>query len=503
MPKVSTNQFNLDHDVKTSFRMGELIPTAVIETLPGDSFNIDVQNMMRFAAMLAPTMHKIRVRTDYFFVPNRLLWSEWPDWITNKSDVLAPFLQIAPDTEVQIGSLADYIGIPTGTYPANLRVSPMALAAYLLIYDEYYRDQNLAAEKFVPLVAGNNTTAYEDYLFSPSGDPLLRAWQRDYFTAALPEAQQGDEVMVPLTQQDNIPVDFMQDTAAVPVWRNPDDSTVRVGAVTGQAVSGEVLVGGQLSALDPDGTLTVDVQAGATSIETLRTAFRLQEWLEKNIRGGQRYIEMILSHFGVKSSDARLQRPELIGSFHHNMVISEVLSTAETVTNPVGQMSGHGISVGGVQNMRFRCEEHGFIIGIVSVTPDTAYMQGLHKMFSRFDQLDYAFPTFAHLGEQPIQQKEVFATSANPTATFGYIPRYSEYKFLNSRASGDMRDTLAYWHLARIFATDPALNEEFIKCTTDDRIFAFQDPANDHVYAHIFNRISAVRKLPRFGIPSI
>lgn len=512
LPKVATNRFDLSHDVKMSFNMGELVPTCVMECLPGDKFNINVENMLRFAPLISPVMHKVRVTTHYFFVPNRILWPEWEKWITGESDVEAPYIRIQQGgdlEEAEIGSVADYIGIPTGPVGASteyLDVSALPFAAYLKIYDEYYRDQNLIAEAFEPLVPGNNTLvgAMLD-LFG--GTPYRRAWQHDYFTAALPFAQKGDAVQVPLTGQDNIPVELQPNTG-VARWVSADDGTPAVAGNPTLATGG-YLRGGNADEInyDPSNTLTVDVQAGATDINTLRRAFRLQEWLERNARGGTRYIENILAHFGVRSSDSRLQRPEYIGGSKQNMVISEVLATAETTAAgvSVGTMAGHGISVGGGNNFNFRAEEHGFIIGIINVQPDTAYQQGLHRSFSRFDKLDYAWPTFANLGEQEILNKELYVNTTNAVkaGTFGYIPRYSEYKYMNSRVAGEMRDSLDFWHLGRIFTDQPALNDNFISAAPSHRIFAVEDPVVDKIYAHIFNNISAVRKLPRFGIPTI
>ena len=207
------------------------------------------------------------------------------------------------------------------------------------------------------------------------------------------------------------------------------------------------------------GSQVVDIQADATDINTLRRAFRLQEWLERNARAGTRYVESILAHFGVKGSDSRLQRPEYIGGSKQNMVISEVLSTAEndSATIPVGQMAGHGISVGGGNVFSYNAEEHGWIIGIISVIPDTAYAQGLPRSFTRFDRLDYAWPTFANIGEQEVLVRELYAHGPSPNVVFGYIPRYSEYKYGIFKVSAEMRDTLAYWHLGRIFSDSPAL----------------------------------------------
>ena len=506
--KPKSSKFDLTHDVKLSFNMGNLIPTAAIECLPGDSFRISPQNFLRFAPLISPVMHRVRVATHYFFVPNRLLWSEWGDWIAGNSDVEAPYFNAGLDghNDVTVGSLADYLGIPTGDYyfSEGTKISPMAMAAYCKIYDEFYRDQNLMADKFTPLTAGVNN-AYRTYM---TAGPLRRAWEHDYFTAALPWAQKGPSVQVPISEELNIPVQVDLDLQP-PLIVDGTGAGIAGGNLktngvgTLQADPGAA----QDAWIDPQGSLIVDVQAGATDINTLRRAFKLQEWLERNARGGTRYVESILSHFGVRSSDARLQRPEYLGGINQNMVISEVLATAEnTDANvPVGQMAGHGMSVGG-GTINFRCEEHGFLIGIISVLPETAYQQGLHRQFQRFDRLDYAWPSFANIGEQPVLIPELFATvpdAASKDEVFGYVPRYAEYKFLNSRVCGDMRDNLSYWHLGRIFPSKPALNETFVKSNPSTRIFAVTDDSSDHIFAHIFNQISVIRKLPAFGVPTL
>lgn len=506
-PAVKKNRFNLSHDIKLSFSMGELVPTCVMDVIPGDEVTISVENMLRFAPLISPVMHKVNVTTHYFFVPNRILWDEWEKWIVGESELPAPYVPL--DATVGVGSLADYLGIPTGTYEEQVNASAFPFAAYLKIWDEYYRDQNLQTEKFQPLIPGNNGASLATYL---TAAPLHRAWMHDYLTSALPFAQKGDAVQIPLVTSDTVEVEHL--LGPQPLVRVTGDGSLLTNVTLDTGAAGEFQGNNTDATLDPNGSLVVDVQADATDINTLRRAFRLQEWLERNARGGTRYVENILAHFGVKSSDARLQRPEYIGGSKQNMVISEVLATAQsnndgsTAEVAVGTMAGHGISVGGGNTFRYRAEEHGYIIGLINVQPVTAYQDGLHRSWSRFDRLDYAWPSFANIGEQEVLQKEVRArveATTDPNRVFGYVPRYAEYKFMNSRVAGEMRTSLAFWHLGRIFTqtTDPELNENFITCQPSTRIFAVTSSESDHIYAHIFNNIKAVRKLPRYGIPTI
>jgi hypothetical protein len=396
--------------------------------------------------------------------------------------------------------------VPPGTYAGEIEVSALPFAAIAKIWDEWYRDQNLQTAVFHPLIAGDNSVTYG--AFASINPPLKRAWEHDYFTSALPFAQKGPEVNIPLVMEADIPVDFVPN-GNPGVLKAVDGTSVGTGSVAQSSgptpFAQSVHVSTQPAAYDPEGTLSVDVQGEAASINTLRRAFRLQEWLERNARGGTRYVESILAHFGVKSSDARLNRPEYIGSALQNMVISEVLATAQSADDSinVGTMAGHGISVGHGQSMKYKCEEHGWIIGLINVQPTTAYYQGLHKSLTRVDRLDYAWPTFANIGEQEIKNKELYLQSADREGTFGYIPRYAEYKFMNSRVAGDFRGTLDFWHFGRKFDTPPALNAAFIAADPALRPFAVTDAGEDHLYAHVLNNINVVRKLPRFGIPTI
>lgn len=522
LQKTPRNKFDLSHDKKLTFSMAELVPVCCMEALPGDDFQINFVNMLRFMPLVAPVMHKIRVKTDYGFIPNRILWTGWEDFITGQSSEEAPYILI--DDAVQEGSVADYLGIPPGDYSAGpIRVSALPFAAYYKMYDDYYRAQYFNAEEFVPLVPGNNTTAYSKAL---TDNPLRRAWEHDYFTSALPFTQQGSDVELPLVNQTQIPVELdlsnagslsgkvgiiINSNTELPV--DPGGGAPSLNVEAGPTpLTSSLRAGGNPAVYDPNNTLYVDVQAEAATINDLREAFALQSFLERSLRGGLRYFEQLWSHFNQKSPDARLQRAEIIGRATQNMTISEVLSTAQTdadsTITPVGQMAGHGISVGGSDTMHYHCEEHGHIIGLLCVIPDTAYQQGINKMFFKDDRLDYAWPDFSNLGEQPVLNREIFATDAtvpyNKEGVFGYMPIYSEYRYIPSQVAGAFRSNLSYWTLGRIFdpAAPPQLNAEFITADPSTRIFAVESEGNDTVLAQVFNAHSVVRKLPRFAVPS-
>lgn len=517
MPRIPSNQFDLGHEIKMSFDIGRLVPSCVVDCLPGDVFRIQPETMLRFAPLVAPVMHRVDVYTHYFFVPYRILWDGFEDFITNPdSDIVAPYIELVANDAFSNGSVADYLGFPTeALVDTSVRVSPLIFAAYRMIYDHYYRDQNLEiAETFVPLVAGDNSAAYgvSDLENNP---PLLRAIEHDYFSSCLPFAQKGDPVTLPLTFADNIPVEL---AGVYPAGANQALSVLD-GSVLG-AGNVSVDAGGNLQndagattdfIIDPNGNWVVDIQAEAVTLDTLRTAIVLQEFLERDARGGTRYIEKIQAQYGVRSSDARLQRPEYIGGSKQVFAISEVLSTAQSSNDPgeatqfVGQMAGHGISVGGGNSFGFKVEEFGCIIGVVSVLPEPTYQQGLHRHWVKQDAIaDFAWPAFANLGEQQVTIKELYYAAADIDLEFGYQSRYAEYKSIPSRVAGEFKDTLSFWHLGFIFASEPTLSNDFIKADPDkyERIFAVSPSGADQIYARVVNKIVASRRLPRYGIPS-
>lgn len=494
MFKPKKNFFDLSHEVKLTFNMGELIPIMCTEAVPGDKFYINNQSLIRLAPMIAPMMHRCDLYVHYFFVPHRILWPNWEKFITNTlvGGVLPAFPYIGMDvgTNDTYGPLADYFGIPTpiGNPSPIENVSALPFGAYVKIYNEYYRDQNLITALNDVLDDGNNTTNFDLTTL------LMRCWEHDYFTSALPFAQKGAAVDLPLSFND------------VPVRQN---SQVAPNATDLQGVPADVT--GVLAGVPDYGSLAsseslhakTSLLSGTTTINDLRRATRLQEWLEKAARGGTRYVESILAHFGVHSSDKRLQRPEYITGIKTPVVISEVLQTGETASTPQGNMAGHGTAIANGKGGSYYCEEHGYIMGIMSMMPKTAYQQGIPKHFLKInDPFEQYFPSFANIGEQAVLNKEVYAFQGAPGAdTFGYVPRYAEYKFEQNRVAGDFRNTLSFWTMARIFGSAPSLSAGFVTSDPTDRVFAVTD-GSDHIWAHVYNQVKALRPMPKYGTPT-
>ena len=518
MPRPQHNTFDLSHSRKFSMSIGKITPISVMECVPGDSFNIKTTQLVRFAPLIAPIMHESSVYCHFFFVPNRIVWPQWEEYITGGEDAADPGYvpPVAPyfsSMTVAEGTLPDYLGLPNGNLGSSTKISALPFMAYWKIFNEYYRDQNLVDKVTDEAVSGSNS------LFPGWSTLKNRAWQHDYFTSALPWTQKGPEATIPLGTTAplvNLTSSSSDDMAFTSRFRTTegvgvDSANIGSSAVPGHpgvvsAVAGSTSRGDQI---DVTAHTEVDLtDATASSINDLRRAFRLQEWLERNARGGSRYIEVILAHFGVQSSDARLQRPEFLGGSATPISISEVLQTSDAAseTTPQGNMAGHGVSVGSSNYVSYKCEEHGYIMGLMTVMPKTAYQQGIPKHFSKMDKFEYFWPSFANIGEQPILNKEVYAdqSDSQDEEVFGYTPRYAEYKYIPSTVHGAFRSTLDMWHMGRIFGSRPNLNANFVECQEDevDRVFAVGE-GDENIYVYLHNNVKARRPMPYFGTPTI
>lgn len=487
--RPKTNTFELSHDHKLSFDQGYLIPTMCLEVVPGDRVSCSAEHLVRLAPMVAPIMQRMDMYHHYFFVPNCLLWDKWEMFITDKKDPLFP--PAFPTIEYSVYSkLSDYLGLPDPVGGNSEIVSAMFHAAYQFIWNEFYRDQNLQEPAEYKLVDGNQVGNDDLHVLRK------RAWAHDYFTGCLPWPQKGEAVQFPLSVDDFEVSALTTDPDRVGnamTWGvDPPDFNATVLNQESDTIGGA------------DGKLFVQGESvvGETTINELRRATALQRFLEKLARGGSRYTEMIWAMFGVKNPDSRLQRPEYITGSKTPVNISEVLNTTGTVDAPQGAMAGHGISYGNGRYGKYFVPEHGIIMCITSCIPKATYQQGIPKMFLKTtDPYQYYFPDFAHIGEQEVLNKEIFAfQGAAGAGTFGYLPRYAEYKTVPSRVSGAFRTSLNFWHQSRIFATPPALNEEFIECTPRNDIFAVPGEP-DKLWAHIQHRVIMSRRMPKFGTP--
>jgi hypothetical protein len=500
------NNFNLSQVHKTTHKMGYLIPTYWSECLPGDKWSFKQENFIRLAPMVAPPMQEIKAKTYVFSVPLRIIWENFGKFISPpKPDVEHIWPHVVTDAGfiIREDSLGRYLGLPwgpnAGNYTIGTELSVLPVAAYYMIFDEWMRNQNIQADPLSPaeVVDGDNTA---DWLQKFVDTPLYSNWEKDYFTSALPYAQKGDQVTIPLVTQGTDPLVGLSGTNATGFIRKASDGLIdATNAALTSDTSGGLVKNGNYSYYDPNGTLAVFLQADAANITTLRNAFKLQEFLEREAYSGTRYTEHLWAFWEVVSSDARQQRPEPLGMFSEYVRISEVLNTSSTTDEPLGDYAGHGIALSKSGNMRYYAEEHCLIMSLTVVKPDPSYDQGIERAWTRSDRFDYPFPQFQHIGEQAIENREVHFQHANPLQTFGYTPRYMEWKHKNNRYSGEMSSTRNFWHLGRTLSAGVQLNESFIQCIPSERIFAVT--TEDTVIATYIHEAYVKRKLAFFGRP--
>lgn len=483
--RVPKTAFNLSHERKFSMELGKLTPVLCEEVVPGDKFNIRTETLVRLAPMIAPIMHRVDAYIHYFYVPNRIIWSDFEKFLTGDLVTTVPTRLF--NWTPQPGDLSDYLGVPTQY--ANQDVSQLPFRAFWSIWNEYYRDQNLQTEVDIASLAGSN---YQNLPY--------RSWTKDYFTSALPWAQKGSPVTI-----EGSTITYKDESE----WYRRDGSAFAANTPT-MAASVPTTEGRLVdnSNATPQNTRVENIDSFGFELNELRTANTLQKYLEALARGGSRYREFLLSMFGVRSSDQRVDVPEFIGGGKTPITISEVLNTSDTANAPQGDMAGHGLAAGTSTKAGKYMKEHGWVIGVMSILPKPAYFQGLHRKFTRSTNLDFYNPHFANLGEQEILNKELFwANAGDQDDTWGYQSRYAEFKYHADEIAGDMRSNLEFWHMGRKFASQPALNETFITTEAEapgleQRVFAAGRTSHPF-WVQLYHNIKAVRPMPYFGTPKL
>lgn len=471
----------LGHFRLQTFNMGQLVPYSAVEVLPGDSFRGSSAALIRVTPLLAPVMHPVQVRMHHWFVPNRLVWDGWEAFITGRDEV-TPFPTLTP-TARAVGDLADYMGIPI---VEGLEVNALPFRAFNMIYNEFYRDQDLVPERDLD----------EDQTV-----PFV-SWEKDYFTTARPWAQKGTAASIPIDLSGVPVVGFGNHAAAV----YTQGSNVNVEESGGNdAVYASHLdsssPGGLVMEEDPNnpGYPNIRLAAGSAEIdvENLRNAFAIQRYNEARARYGSRYIEY-LEYLGIRPQDGRLDRPEYLGGGKSLISFSEVLATAEGTSTSVGDLAGHGIVALRTRPYRRFFSEHGHVISCMSIRPKSIYMDGLHRKWLRRTKEDFWQKELEALGQQEVTTREVYAPAVDPNGVFGYVDRYREYREEPSTVAGEFRDTEQHWHYGRTFSAEPVLNQSFIDCVPTDRVYGTNQVHQLQVM--ISNRLKALRMVkPRGG----
>lgn len=516
---LQRSQIDLRHEKKLTCNFGELVPIMCEPVLPGDTWKHNSEILMRVAPMVAPLMHRVDVYTHFFYVPNRIIWEDFESFISGGEDgddaSVHPYIDCENmDTQAlfNIGTLADYLGLQAEEYLEFGAINALPFRAYSEIWNEYYRDQNLQDRIPVEKSSGNTTSTGE------SDDIIIlrnRAYEKDYFTSALPWTQKGDDVILPLGTS----APLVQSTYGVETTKLLNSTgSYRTDSGDLEMTTGDLTANTYASRIDISDHTEVDLtNATAATINDLRQALATQRWLERNARMGTRFTEFLQGTWGVTSPDARLQRPEYLGGGKTPITISEVLNTSDTASADQGNMSGHGIAVGNMHSFKKNFTEYGWIIGIMSVMPKTGYMNGIRRHFLHSDKFEYYTPAFQNLGEQPVYNCELYAddvamNGGDPKAdsqVFGYQPRYIEYKNIPNSVHGSFRTTLKHWHLVREFTGAPSLNDDFIECKDNNngedlhRIFADTDPGNHKLWVQVYNNTWAIRRMPLHVTPHI
>lgn len=529
---IRRSQFDRSSSVKTSFNVGDVIPFYVDEVLPGDTFKIKTSKVVRLQTLITPMMDNLYLDTYFFFVPNRLVWSHWKEFNgENTQSAWLPTTEYevpqitAPATDGwSIGTIADYLGIPTGV--PDLSVNALPFRAYALVMNEWFRDENLTDPLVVPLddatVAGVNTGAYVTDV-AKGGLPFVAAKYHDYFTSCLPAPQKGPDVVIPggtgmsvpvIPQADKVPSGLItMPYTATFLNETPDRSTTGIFFNDSGSQTNGVSAGSSENALPViDNLWAVGDGVATATINQLRLAFQIQKLYEKDARGGTRYTEILRSHFGVTSPDSRLQRPEYLGGNRIPIRINQIVQQSATQEGSTPQGNPVGLSLTSDNHSDFTKSftEHGFILGLMVARYDHTYQQGLDRMFSRKSRFDYYWPVFANIGEQAVLNKEIYAQGTDEDdEVFGYQEAWADYRYKPNRVCGEMRSqapqSLDVWHLGDDYSKLPSLSDEWIRedKTNVDRVLAVQSSVSNQLFADIYVQNRCTRPMPMYSIPGL
>lgn len=541
---ISRSRFDRTSTVKTSFNVGDLVPFYIDEVLPGDTFDVTTAKVVRMQPMVAPPMDDLFLDTYYFFVPNRLVWEHWPNLMGENDttswyptvDYTVPQLVSPQHGGWQIGTLADYFGVPTGV--PGLHVNALPFRAYAKIVNDWFRDENLVDPAVLTTgdatTQGSNGDGLADY--EKGGKPFIAAKLHDYFTSMLPQPQKGPPVTVPVANV-SVPIDIPVMTS------NQMLSSVGLNDPALAFQNGPMISGGQKGYISPTGSdlsfeqdpdeapvrsvsgtmeplMPINLRAignaigsgFATSINELRMAFQMQKLLERDARGGTRYIEMIKSHFGVTSPDARLQRSEYLGGNRIRINVNQIVQQSATVSGSTPQGNPVGLSVthDNADSFTRSFTEHGFVIGVMVARYPHTYQQGLERFWSRKSRFDYYFPVFANIGEQAVLNKEIYATGTDSdNKAFGYQEAWADYRYKPSRVSGEMRSaatkSLDSWHFADYYDKLPTLSPDWIKEDKKnvDRVLAVTSAVSNQLWADIVINNRTSRPMPLYSVPGL
>lgn len=548
---IQRSRFSRPHSLKTTFNVGDVVPIYVdTDVLPGDTYQMDTSKVIRMQTLLTPMMDNIYLDTYFFFVPHRLVWEHWKQFMgENTESAWIPeteytIPQITPPTGGwSVGSIADYFGVPTGVQ--GFSMSALPFRAYALVMNEWFRSTALTDPLVVPTgdttqVGSNGSNYITDV--ANGGMPFKAAKYFDYFTGALPSPQRGPDVEIPVASiGGTYPVYTSSDFTA-----NPDGVALHgningrvqssslytmmyfnnngnlVGQVPSQASNGYTIAPSSGATNWHPDNLWVDIGGGsatAATINQLRMAFQIQRYYERLARGGDRYIEMIKSFFNVTSPDARLQRPEYLGGNRIPITINQVIQQSATDgTSPQGNTTAMSLTTDTHSDFTHSFTEHGTLLGVMVARYDHTYQQGLERQFSRKTRFDYYFPVFAHLGEQAILNKEIYLQSDSKIGdtgependeVFGYQERWAEYRYKPSQVTGEMRSSAAQsldsWHLADDYSGLPALSDQWLRedKTNVDRVLAVTSSVSNQLFCDIFFNEKVTRPMPLYSVPGL